>query len=159
MKVCKLPAVKSKEDVYKSFTYKQNNLQSEKFALVPFNKRIVFAPHCIRNIAICVAIDKGGYYTCTECGGCKINILSKLIKQLNYKTLYIVKGGRSMEKIVKEEKPEAIVGIACFFEGDQAFKLLKDTHIVLQFIPLTKDGCTATDIDLTEVERVLKQIN
>jgi hypothetical protein len=159
MKTCKLPAIKSKEHTYMSFTNNQNNLQAEKFALVPFNKRIVFAPHCMRNTAVCVAIDKGGYYICAECGECKINILSKLIKQLNYKTLYIVKGGRAIEKIVKEEKPEAIVGIACFFEGVQAFKMLKDAHIILQFIPLTKDGCTATDTDLTEVERVLKQTN
>jgi hypothetical protein len=158
MKVCKFPA-KSKEHAYKSFTDKQNNLQAEKFALVPFNKRIVFAPHCMRNVAVCAAVDKGGYYICAECSGCKINAISKLVKQLNYKALYIAKGGRTIEKIVKEEKPEAVVGIACFFEGDQAFKMLKDAHIALQFVPLTKDGCTATDTDLAEVERVLKQTN
>jgi hypothetical protein len=158
MKVCKLPA-KSKEHAYKSFTDKKNNLQAEKFALVPLNKRIVFAPHCMRNVAVCAAVDKGGYYICVECGSCKINAISKLVKQLNYKALYIAKGGRTIEKIVKEEKPEAVVGIACFFEGDQAFKMLKGAHIALQFVPLTKDGCTATDTDLAEVERVLKQTN
>jgi hypothetical protein len=158
MKVCKLPA-KSKEYAYKSFTDKQNNLQAEKFALVPFNKRIVFVPHCMRDVAACTAVDKGGYYTCAECGGCKINALSKLVKQLNYKALYIAKGGRTIEKIVKEEKPEAVVGIACFVEGDHAFKMFKDAHAALQFVPLTKDGCTATNTDLAEVERVLKQTN
>ncbi|MDR2351246.1 MAG: DUF116 domain-containing protein [Endomicrobium sp.] len=158
MKVCKLPA-KSKEHIYKSFTDKQNNLQAEKFALVPFNKRIVFAPHCMRNVAVCADIDKGGYYICAECGGCKINAISKLVKQLNYKALYIVKGGKIIEKIVKEENPEAVVGVACFFEGDHAFNMLKDMHTALQFVPLTKNGCTATDTDLAEVERVLKQTN
>jgi hypothetical protein len=158
MKVCKFPQ-KSKEHAYKTFTDKQNKLQAEKFASVTFNKRIVFAPHCMRNTAVCVAIDKGGYYICAECGGCKINAISKLVKKLGYGSLYIAKGGRTIEKIVKEEKPEAIVGIACFFEGDQAFKMLKDEKIALQFVPLTKDGCTATDTDLVELERVLKQTN
>jgi hypothetical protein len=156
MKVCRLPA-KSREHGYKTFTDKQNKLQAEKFALVPFNKRIVFVPHCMRNVPICVAVDKGGYYICAECRGCKINFISKLVKQLNYKAFYVAKGGRTIEKIVKEEQPEAVVGIACFFEGDQAFKLLKDMYIAVQFVPLTKDGCTATDTDLVEVERVLKQ--
>jgi hypothetical protein len=158
MKRCKFPT-KSKEHAYKSFTDKQNNLQAKKFALVPFNKRILFAPHCMRNVAVCVAVDKGGYYICAECSGCKINAISKLVKQLNYKALYIAKGGRTIEKIVKEEKPESVVGIACFFEGYQSFKMLKDAHIALQFVPLTKDDCRATDTDLAEIERVLKQTN
>jgi hypothetical protein len=158
MKVCKFP-VKSKEHSYKTFTDKQNKLQAEKFALVAFNKRIVFVPHCMRNISMCSAIDKGGYYICAQCGGCKINVISKLVKELGYKALCVVKGGRTIEKIVKEENPEAIVGIACFFEGDQAFKMLKDKKISVQFVPLTKDGCADTDTDLAEVERVLKQTN
>jgi hypothetical protein len=158
MNVCKIPA-KSKEHAYKTFTDKQNKFQTEKFALVSFNKRTVFAPHCMRNVSVCVAVDKGGYYICAQCGGCKINFISKLVKQLNYKALYVVKGGRSIEKIVTEEHSEAVVGIACFFEGHQAFKILKDKKIVVQFVPLTKDGCTATDTDLAEVERVLKQTN
>jgi hypothetical protein len=113
----------------------------------------------MRNISMCCAIDKGGYYTCVQCGGCKINVISKLVNELGYKALYVVKGGRTIEKIVKEETPEAIVGIACFFEGDQAFKMLKDKKIFVQFVPLTKDGCADTDTDLAEVERVLKQTN
>jgi hypothetical protein len=156
MKVCKFPA-KSKEHAYKSFTDKQNDLQAKKFALTPFNKRIVFAPHCMRNVVVCPAVDKGGYYICAECGKCKINAISKLVKQLNYKALYIAKGGRFIEKTVKEEKPKAVIGIACFFEGDHAFKMLKNVHMSVQFVPLTKDGCTATDTDLAEVERVFKQ--
>jgi hypothetical protein len=156
MKICKF-SQKSKEQIYKAFTDRQNKLQAEDFALVPFNKRIVFAPHCMRNAAACTAVDKGGHYICSECGSCKINTISKLVKKLNYKALYIVKGGRTIEKIIKEEKPEGIVGIACFFEGEQSFKMLKDEKVALQFVPLTKDGCTATDTDLGEIEKVLKQ--
>ncbi|MDR3256514.1 MAG: DUF116 domain-containing protein [Endomicrobium sp.] len=156
MKVCKV-SPKSKKQTYKTFTDKQNKLQSKKFASVHFNKRIVFAPHCMRNTAICIAAEKEGYYICAECGGCKINDISKLLKELNYHALYVLKGGRAIEKIIKEQKPAAIVGIACFFEGEQAFKILKDENIAVQFVPLTKDGCTTTDTNLKEIERVLKQ--
>jgi hypothetical protein len=109
----------------------------------------------MRNTEVCTAIEKGRCYICAECGGCKISDITRLIKKLNYRDLYIVKGGRAIEKIIKEQKPEAIVGIACFFEGNQAFKMLKDENVTVQFVPLTKTGCATTDTDLTEVERVL----
>ncbi|MCA6080024.1 MAG: DUF116 domain-containing protein [Endomicrobium sp.] len=155
MKLCKFPK-KSKEQIYKTFTDKQNKLQTKKFAHIPFNKRIIFAPHCMRNMAVCTAVEKDSYYTCAECGRCKINNIAKLARELNYQALYVVKGGRVIEKIIRDEKPEAIVGIACFFEGYQAFKILKDENIAVQFVSLTKDGCATTDTDLIEVEKVLK---
>jgi hypothetical protein len=147
---------KNKEQVYKTFACKQNKLHVDKFASVPFNKRVVFVPHCMRNTAVCAAIEEDSCYVCTECGGCKISDIIKLMRESNYRNLYIVKGGRAIEKIIKEQKPEAIVGIACFFEGNQAFKMLKDENVAVQFVPLIKDGCAATDTDLTEVEKVLK---
>lgn len=156
MRLCKFSQKKSKEQIYKIFACKQNKLHASKFASVPFNKRIVFAPHCMRNTVICAAIEKARCYICTECGGCKISDITKLIRKLNYRGFYIVKGSRAIEKIIKEQKPKAIVGIACFFEGSQAFKVLKDENVAVQFVPLTKDGCAATDTDLTEVEKVLK---
>ncbi|MDR0723684.1 MAG: DUF116 domain-containing protein [Endomicrobium sp.] len=154
MKLCKL-VKKSKEQVYIVFATKQNKLQEKKFASVTPKKRIVFVPHCMRKTSMCNAIEKDSYYICVECGGCKIAQISKLVKNLNYMALYIVKGGRTISKIIRDQKPEAIVGIACFFEGAQAFKMLKEENLAVQFVPLTKDGCSATDTNLIEVERVL----
>jgi hypothetical protein len=156
MKLCKRTK-KSKEQLYKVFTDKQNKSQAKEFSLVPFHKRIVFAPHCMRNISVCVAVERGSYYICKECGGCKINNLNNLVKKLNYQALYILKGGSSIVNIIKEQKPQGIVGIACSFEGAQAFKLLKEEDVSVQFVPLTKEGCTDTDVDLQEIEKILNQ--
>lgn len=156
MKLCKYPK-KSKEQIYKAFTDKQNKSQQKKFASIPFEKRIVFAPHCMRNTAVCTAIEKDSYYVCRECGGCTINNISKLTKELGYMGLFTVKGGRALVKLCNEHKPEAVVGIACYFEGEQGFNVLKDTDIVVQYIPLTKDGCANTDADMNEVEKILGQ--
>jgi hypothetical protein len=154
MKLCKL-IKKSKEQSYIAFTAKQNKLQEKKFASVTPNARIVFVPHCMRNTTVCTAIEKDSYYICAECGACKIAQISKLAKKLNYMALYVVKGGRTITKIIQEQKPQAVVGIACFFEGDLAFKMLKEENLAAQFVPLTKDGCSATDTDLKQVERAL----
>jgi len=154
MRLCEF-SHKSKEHAYKTFTNKQNRLQEKKFASTPFNSRLVFVPHCMRNTLVCAAKEKESYYTCSECCGCKINAISKLVKNLNYQTLYILKGGRAIEKIIKEQKPKAVIGVACFLEGYQAFKILKDKNIAVQFVPLKKDGCANTDIDINEVEKAL----
>jgi hypothetical protein len=160
MRLCSLTKKnKTKGQFYKIFTKKQNRIQAKEFALVPFSRRVVFVPHCMRNVSICGALEKDGYYVCAECNGCKINDISVLIKELTYQALYVLKGGRKIESIIKAQNPKAVVGIACFLEGYQAFKVLECENISIQFIPLTKDGCVATDIDLTEVERVLKQCN
>ncbi|MDR0956663.1 MAG: DUF116 domain-containing protein [Endomicrobium sp.] len=157
MGLCKLLR-ESKKKSYEVFIHKQNKLYAKKFANTPFCKRLVFVPHCMRNTSVCTATEKDGCYICVKCDSCKISYINKLVKKLNYKALYIVKGGRIVEKIIKEQKPKAILGLACFFEGYQAFKMLEEKKIIMQFVPLTKDGCSFTDIDLTKVENVLNYI-
>jgi len=151
MKLCKLPK-KSKEQIYKSYAEKQNKAQSGKFASVPFEKRLVFVPHCMRNSSVCKASEKDSFYICARCGACKIGDMARLAKELGYGGFYILKGGRAIIKIIGEQKPLAVLGVACFFEGSEAFKLTRDLNIAVQFVPLTKDGCASTDADLTEFE-------
>lgn len=147
---------KGSEDSCRAFTCKKNKLQAKKFAAVPFSRRVVFVPHCMRNIAVCAAVEKNSCYVCVECGGCKISEISKLVKELNYQALYVVKGSRAIQHIIKEQAPKAVVGIACFFEGAQAFKMLGGKNVAVQFVALTKDGCVTTNTDLIEVTKVLK---
>jgi len=156
MKLCRYPQ-KSKEQLYKIFTDKQNKAQTKKFAKIPFDRRIVFVPHCMRNTKVCTAAEKDSYYVCGRCGGCKINDIEKIANRLGYRGVFILKGGRAIEKIIAEYKPLAVVGVSCYFEGDQAFKMLGDSKLAVQFVPLTKDGCAATDTDLSVVEKVLNQ--
>ncbi|MDR1401320.1 MAG: DUF116 domain-containing protein [Endomicrobium sp.] len=158
MRPCK-PSRKNKDLTYKTFTDKQNKLQEKRFASIPFDKRLVFVPHCMRNTTFCAAEEKGSYYVCSECSGCEINKISKLVKKLNYQTLCILKGSRTIEKIIKEQKPKAIVGIACFFEGYQAFKTLEDKDVAVQFVPLKKDGCVNTNVDIWKAEEILRYEN
>lgn len=112
----------------------------------------------MRKTQVCKAVEKDGYYCCARCGACKIGAIAKLADSLGYPPLLILKGGRAILRIVKEAKPRAVVGVACFFEGDQAFRMLReyDPAIAVQFIPLTKDGCSDTDADLGEIGEKLK---
>jgi hypothetical protein len=143
---------------YNNFIIKHNKIKAKKFSFVPVKNRIVFVPHCMRNVNNCTAVEKRGYYVCSECFNCKISKISILVKELNYKSLYILKGGSIINEIVNEQKPEGIVGIACLFEGYNAFKMLKNTNIAVQFVPLLKSGCFNTDVNFVELEKILRNI-
>jgi hypothetical protein len=141
----------NKQEKYRAFTEKNNRKMESRFAAVPFSERIVFVPHCLRNTSVCKAKEIGSYYVCARCGGCAIDVISKKAKELGYKGVFILKGGRSMEKIIAEHQPKAILGVACYFEGAQGFEQTVQSGAAIQFVSLTKDGCVNTEVQIDEV--------
>src|ERR1035437_6007667 len=136
----------NKQEKYRKFTEKNNRKMAARFAAAPFAERIIFVPHCLRNTAVCKAKEIGSYYVCAQCGACKIDVISKKAKALGYKGVFILKGGRSMEKIIAEQQPKAILGVACYFEGAQGFEAIGQTGAAIQFVSLSKDGCVNTEV-------------
>lgn len=141
----------NKQDRYISITTTMNRKMAAAFAAVPFGERIVFVPHCMRTSGVCKAREVGSYYVCAECGACAINAISKKAKELGYKGVFILKGGRSVEKIIAEHRPKAILGVACYFEGAQGFEQAGDSGAAIQFVALAKDGCVNTEVNVEEV--------
>ncbi len=159
MKLCKISG-KTNQERCKRITEKKNKAMEKLFLGVPFSRRIVLVPHCLRNAKKCTAKDFGSYFICLECGNCKIETISKRAKKLGYKGIYILKGGRTIEKLVEELEPGAVLAVACYFEGAQGFELLENKakdKIAVQFVPLSKDGCTDTDVNLPEVLELLSK--
>lgn len=141
----------NKQDRYIRITEKQNRNMADRFAATPFAARIIFVPHCMRNTAVCKAREVGAYYLCAECGGCAINAISKKARELGYKGVFILKGGRGIEKLIAEHRPGAILGVACYFEGAQGFEQAGGSGAAIQFVSLSKDGCVNTSVDIDVV--------
>ncbi len=156
MKLCKV-LKKTRQAAYAAATTRRNKAMDAKYRAVPMDKRIALVPHCLRNHEVCKAKDHGSYYICIECGKCKIADISKKCKQLGYNGLYILKGGRTIEKLIAEQKPGAIIGVACSFEGAQGMELCEKHKLTVQFVPLTKDGCANTDVNLPEIFETLEK--
>jgi len=150
---------KTSEALNKKIALKKNAKMAAAFAGVPFAERIVFVPHCMRNVAQCKAEEKGSYYLCKECNRCKIGTISAKCRELGYKGLYILKGGRTLEKLIGEMRPKAVIGVACYFEGVQGMELAEKGKLIVQFVPLTKDGCADTDVNLEDVFRLVEKID
>ena len=132
---------------------------ANKFKNVPCRERVVLLPHCMRNSKQCKASDEGTFYSCVKCGCCKIAQIQKLAEELGYKKVYIMKGGKAIYNILVEQKIKAVIAVACHFEGVQGIKITDSLKVITQFIPLLKDGCCDTDVDVNKVEEIMKLKN
>lgn len=75
------------------------------------NKILLLLPHCIQNSKCDVRLTFD-VFKCKKCGMCKIKDLIELAEN-NSIAISIATGGTIARKVVKEEKPDAIIAIAC----------------------------------------------
>jgi len=128
-----------------------NGLNKDFYKAVPKKDRVVFIPHCLRNIKECkMPVDEDGYH-CLKCGKCVINEIVKECEK-NHMKYFIVGGGSQVINIVNKHKPKAVLGIACFNELQLAVeKLGGGKKFPGQGVMLKRDGCVNTLVDMEEV--------
>ncbi|KYK29551.1 MAG: hypothetical protein AYK23_05040 [Candidatus Proteinoplasmatales archaeon SG8-5] len=140
------------DDVYIAV---KNKLNLKAYAKVPKNERALFLPQCLRNSQKCIAelTDKG--YVCKRCGACSIPKILDVAEKLGYDT-YIVPGGSMVLNIVKNKRPKAVAGVGCYQEVEEAIAKVSLLNIPSQGVPLSKDGCKDTEVDLERIINVLR---
>lgn len=139
------------------YTFVKNKSYESDVFKVPFEKRALFLPQCLRNSKSCEAeLTKKGYI-CKKCGNCSISEIVEYAEKLGYKHIYIVPGGSLVFKILKEinGEIEATIGVACFVELAEASERLSRQNIPHQCIPLMKAGCIDTIVDVENVKRII----
>jgi hypothetical protein len=68
----------------------------------------------------------------------------------------ILKGGSAVARHVEKMKPKAVLGLACQYEGALGIFECERLGVAVQFVPLTRDGCADTDVDLDKVLAALE---
>lgn len=132
----------------------QNNIRRENFSRVPRHERVVFIPHCLRNVKACKAeVDEEGYH-CRKCGGCVIAKITTECEKRGMKW-YMCGGGSQVINIITKTKPKAIIGVACYKEIQLALECLKASSAPLQAVMLRKSGCVNTEVDVNEIIEAL----
>ena len=134
-----------------------NNLQKEKFAKA--ETKALLIPHCTRSHMDwkCMADfhPEVPSYTCNGCqDDCLVNNMVKLGEERGY-DVYVIPGGSCAEKILRDRKYKAVVGVACGSELKMALGLLKKLDIPGQGIMLTKNGCANTKLNLENLKQIL----
>jgi hypothetical protein len=131
-------------------------------AQVPPGERILLLPHCLRRSAVCAAKPSEQGLQCASCTPeCPINQLQRKALELGYREVCVASGGHMALKHVAESKPSAVVAVACakeLAEGIEGVKALMSGDSPpppIAIIPLTKDGCVDTEVDIEQALRVV----
>lgn len=124
-----------------------NELWREALAAVPYDRRLLLLPQCLRDQTHCPAeVDEYGLI-CASCGRCAIADLQAEAEKLGYAVL-VAEGTAVVTSLVESGKIQAVVGASCLSVLEKMFPYMEDGAIPGIAIPLLNDGCADTSMDL-----------
>ena len=124
-----------------------NEMWREQLAGVPFERRLLLLPKCLRVEAKCPApFDEFGLL-CKQCGLCSIQDLTNEAERLGYAVL-VAEGSAIVMSLIQTGKIEAIVGVSCLSVLERAFPYMEAAAIPGVAVPLLQDDCIDTNVDL-----------
>ena len=131
-----------------------NHVWREALAAVPYDRRLLLLPKCLRVEDKCPApFDELGLL-CKQCGLCSIQDLQNEAERLGYPVL-VAEGSAIVMALVQTGKIDAIVGVSCLSVLERAFPYMETAAIPGVAIPLLQDDCKDTNVDLDWVWDVL----
>ena len=123
-----------------------NEMWREALAGIPYERRLLLMPKCLRVEAKCPApFDEFGLL-CKKCGLCSIQDLQEEAERLGYAVL-VAEGSAIVMSIIETGKIEAIVGVSCLSVLERAFPYMEAAAIPGVAIPLLQDDCIDTAVD------------
>ncbi|HMJ66165.1 MAG TPA: polyprenyl synthetase family protein [Candidatus Binatia bacterium] len=124
-----------------------NEIWRETLASVPFERRLLLLPKCLRVESKCPApFDEFGLL-CKQCGLCSIQDLQTEAERLGYAVL-VAEGSAIVMSLIQTGKIEAIVGVSCLSVLERAFPYMEAAAIPGVAVPLLQDDCIDTTVDL-----------
>src|SRR4029077_5075548 len=115
-------------------------------AAIPFNRRLMLLPHCLKNAEGCPAdYDEFGL-DCKKCGACEVGDFRTKAEELGYKVL-VSEGTPIVLKIIVSGHIDAIVGVACLNVLEKAFDKVLLAGIPCVATPLLSSNCRSTSVD------------
>src|SRR5205823_4913614 len=123
-----------------------NECWREQVAAIPFHRRLMLLPHCLKNAEGCPAdYDEFGL-DCVKCGACSVADFKGKAEQLGYKVL-VSEGTPIVLKIIVSGHVDAIVGVACLNVLEKAFDKILLAGIPCVATPLLSSNCKSTSVD------------
>ena len=124
-----------------------NEVWREQLAAVPYDRRLLLLPKCLRVEDKCPApFDEFGLL-CKQCGLCTIQELQEEAERLGYAVL-VAEGSALVMALIQTGKIDAIVGVSCISVLERAFPYMEAAAIPGIAIPLLQDDCKDTTVDL-----------
>ena len=131
-----------------------NEVWTDTLATVPFERRLLLLPKCLRVEDKCPApFDEFGLL-CKQCGLCTIQDLQEEAERLGYAVL-VAEGSALVMALIQSGKIDAIVGVSCLSVLERAFPYMEAAAVPGVAIPLLQDDCKDTGVDIDWVWNVV----
>ncbi len=123
-----------------------NEFWREQVQAIPFNRRLLLLPHCLKNAEGCPAdYDEFGL-DCRKCGACSVADYKTRAEDLGYKVL-VSEGTPIVLKIIVSGHVDALVGVACLNVLEKAIDKILLAGIPCIATPLLSSNCRNTSVD------------
>ncbi len=133
-----------------------NFFWKRQFLAIPFHRRMLLLPHCLKHAEGCPAdYDEFGL-DCEKCGACSIADYKVRAEQLGYKVL-VAEGSPIVLKIIVSGHIDGILGVACLNVLEKAIDKVLIAGVPSYAIPLHSSDCKNTSLDESWVWDVLDQ--
>jgi len=132
-----------------------NELWRDRLSEVPYERRLLLIPKCLRVESKCPATFDAFGLLCEDCGLCPIEDLQIEAEKLGYVVL-VAEGSALVMKMIQSGKIEAIVGVSCISVLKRAFPHMQNANVPGIAIPLLQDDCKNTTVDLEWVEEIIQ---
>ncbi len=133
-----------------------NFFWKRQFLAVPFERRMLLLPHCLKHAEGCPAeYDEFGL-DCEKCGACSIADYKVRAEQLGYKVL-VAEGSPVVLKIIVGGHVDGILGVACLNVLEKAIDKVLIAGVPSYAIPLHSGDCKNTSLDESWVWDVLEK--
>ena len=132
-----------------------NEFWREQFAAIPFGRRLLLLPHCLRDVEACRGTYSALGLECAGCGACPIAFLKGEAEGLGYRVL-VAEGTPAVVQIVLSGRADAVLGVACLDSLERAFERVVELGIPHVATPLLVDGCVETIAELNEVTSLIR---
>lgn len=118
--------------------------------------RVLVGPQCLRAGECKAPLHPEEGYQCLRCGRCMFAELAQVASESGFR-LFIVPGDRFARRIGKRLKVDAAVAMACPTDLSQALVVGMRMGVATVGVPLQRDGCFETDVDVELVKEAMRR--
>lgn len=125
----------------------------EQVAAVPYDRRLLLLPHCLRQVEACPAECNELGLLCRDCGACSLTELRAEARRKGYHVM-IAEGSPAVMKIILGGHVDALLGVACLDVLERTLDKILLAGVPCMAVPLLTNGCRSTSADADWIRRM-----
>jgi len=127
----------------------------DQVAGVPYHRRLLLLPHCLRDASGCPAAYRELGLACQDCGRCRLTELRGMGERLGYRVM-LAEGSPVVMQLILTGQADAIVGAACLDALEKTLDKILLAGIPCLATPLLKSGCRNTEVDEERLRAMIR---